>query len=128
MRFSTTQLKLPKTVLIIIAFCLIGCASNQSNLKENDVSLLISQGDLHWKQRYIPEQARLAKHFYAEALSTSDLNIELSAQYIRACYFVGHYIETDTTVKDSIFQEGAKVAMAQTYGLMGNSGTTIMTV
>ena len=24
--------------------------------------------------------------------------------------------------------EGAKVAMAQTYGLMGNSGTTILTV
>ncbi len=111
MRFSTTQLKLPKTIVIFVAFCFIGCASNQSNLKVKDVNLLVSQGNLYWQQRYIPEQARLAKQFYAEAMSTSELNIDLSAQYIRACYYVGHYIETDTAIKDRIFQEGAKVAM-----------------
>ena len=111
MRFSTIQLKLRKTVLIIIAFYFIDCAINQTNKKEKDVDFLFSQGNLHWQQRHIPEQARLAKRFYAEVISISSINIDLNAQYIRACYFVGHYIETDIAIKDSIFGLGAKVAM-----------------
>ena len=111
MRFSTIHLKLLKNILFILAFCLVDCASNQSNLKVNDIDFLISQGDLHWQQRYSPEQASLAKHFYSNAVSVTEPNLDLIAKYIRSCYFVGHYIETDTANKDSIFQEGAKVAM-----------------
>ena len=111
MRFSTIHLKLPKSVLLILAFCLVSCASNQTNLKMKDIDFLISQADLHWQQRYLPKQARLAKLFYSKAISASELNIDLSAKYTRVCYFVGHYIETDPVIKDSIFQESAKVAM-----------------
>ena len=111
MRFSTIHLKLPKSVLLIIAFCLISCTSNQTNLINKDIDFLILQADLHWQQRYLPEQARLAKHFFSKAYSLSKSNINLSSRYIRACYFVSHYIETDAVIKDSIFQEGAKIAM-----------------
>jgi hypothetical protein len=47
MRFSTIQLKLRKTVLIIIAFYFIDCAINQTNKKEKDIDFLASQGNLH---------------------------------------------------------------------------------
>ena len=71
MRFSTIHLKLLKNILLILAFCLLDCASNQSNLKVNDIDFLISQGDLHWQQRYSPKQARLAKHFYSNVVSVA---------------------------------------------------------
>jgi len=111
MRFSTTQLKLPNIVLSIIVFVLVGCASNQSNINDRDYDFIVSQADSHWQQRYFPEQAKLAKQFYTKAISISNLNINLSAQYLRACYFVGHYIETNAEIKESIFLEAAKVAL-----------------
>ncbi len=111
MRFTTIQLKFSASIVFISVLFILSCSTTQSNITKNDLKFYISQGDLHWEQRENPDQARLAKEFYSKAFYASEQRIDLSTKYIRSCYFLGHYIETDAAIKDSIFQEGAKIAM-----------------
>ncbi len=93
----------------VAILAIIGCrgpAPEIEPVNEKNLDFLLMQGDKYWETRTEPTSARNAYLFYKQAAKIDTDNQDLMLKYSRACYFLGHYIETSSTIKDSLFKEG----------------------
>ncbi len=93
------------SLLLIITGCQGPTPGPADGMNEN-AEFLLQQGNKYWETRHEAVSARNAYLFYKRAATIDIENQKLMLNYSRACYFLGHYIETDPMVKDSLFAEG----------------------
>lgn len=97
---------------------LTGCISNRAVdiLPEKEQSeFLISQGQKCWEKRHDTHQAQRAYLFWKRAAGLQRDNQELQLKLSRACHFMGHFVATEQTVKDSLFKEGLTAGRRALY-------------
>jgi hypothetical protein len=111
MFLSTTYLKHIAIAMVIATILLSSCSTNHNIVNSKDSEFLIEQGDFNWSERSIPYKAKSAMMFYLRAIDPIETNLELSAKFLQASYFYAHYIETVSTVRDSIFWDAANHAI-----------------
>jgi len=101
-----------KIFIVILAGLFFACQIPSNKIEVSSVKnaeFLWKQGDKYWEKRHEEKNARTAYLFYKKAANLIPDNPELLLSYCRAAYFLGHYIETEQAVRDSIFLEGISI-------------------
>ncbi len=80
-----------------------------ANLKSIDY--LKEQAVVFWDRRANPEYAVIAVIFLKHAQQFDPDDLDRAILLSRAYHFQGHYIEHDPVIQDSLFSEGARLAM-----------------
>ncbi|MFH1852293.1 MAG: TRAP transporter TatT component family protein [Candidatus Neomarinimicrobiota bacterium] len=102
------------TIILLLAGCQFPATQEKFAAIQNS-KFLESQGWKYWEKRHQENQARMAYTFFKRAAEVDFDNQELMVQYSRACYFIGHYIENDPALKDSLFREGLTAGKTALY-------------
>ena len=92
---------------MLLSACQIPSSVNRISASDN-AEFLLKQGDKSWEKRHEVRHARTAYLFYKKATVLNPDNPELLVQLCRASHFLGHFIETEQAIKDSMFLFGMK--------------------
>ncbi len=106
---SNTIAEFKKILILVLIGLFTGCqipATAKKISTSDNADFLLLQGNKYWEKRHEIKQASTAYLFYKRAAGLSPDNLDLLIRYSHACYFVGHFIETDQALKDSLFLEG----------------------
>lgn len=100
--------KLIIVLIMLLSACQIPTPVNRISASDN-AEFLLKQGDKSWEKRHEVRHARTAYLFYKKATELNPDNPELLVQLCRANHFLGHFIETEQAIKDSMFLFGMKM-------------------
>lgn len=111
MILSTTYLRTIKNFILFASLIICSCSSNLNNINANNIDFIVEQGNAYWLERQLPEKAKLANLYFAKAVELETSSMVLSVQFLQSSYYLAHYIETNPTIKDSIFYRAANYAI-----------------
>lgn len=103
--------------LIILLFSCTTSQTNQEDHISQNINFLINKGKENWEKRADPNKIILARNFLSKAhkLRPEDKNVGIL--FSRVCYFEGKYIENNIEKKDSLFLNGALVALSYIFNV-----------
>ena len=111
-------------MLLCVYLLLVACTTSPPNAVTNSTispQSVKRLGIFHWEQRHKINQAKKALQYFELATKQNPNDSEMAVLYSRACYFNGHYVETDPIIKDSLFIKGAVAAQST---ILQQSGST----
>ena len=111
MILSTTYLRTIKIVILFTLMIIYSCSSNLNDINTNNIDFLVEQGNEYWLERQLPEKAKLANSYFTKAVELKTPGLELSSKFLQSSYYLAHYVETNPTIKDSIFHRAANYAI-----------------